>query len=1198
MVRLVVLLWGLLLLSWVTAASPSTIPLTEEERAWLAANPDIRLGTDRSWIGYVKEGEKGKVSGAEAELLQRINQITGAHIRLVLGNWHEMVEQAKQGLLHGVALSAKHPEHEPWFLFVDSYFSISRYLYVRNSHQSAYHSMEDLAGKRVGYIASNLAERKTLAQWPAIQAVPVQSATELINQLLSDQVDAVISAAILRLVLQQELLGDSVGMIFNVPNSRVDIGHSIHKNYPYLYSIMNKALAAIGQEEINAILARWNSLEYGLSLSEQEERYLKSLMLRRARATHWEPFNTLNSQGEVVGITEDYWKLISQKLGLKTVASESMPFTQILKGMREGVLDLYPSTSYTEDRSRYLLFSDSYQKYPIAVATRHADAFISDAAVLEGRVVAVGESYSAYHLLNKRYPKIEFLPVAHTQAALEAVAEGRAFAAVDILPVLQYQVERLGHGAAHLAGVTGVDFELRVALRPEFAPLLPLLNRAIASITPQEQMAIQQRWAVRDVVETVDYTLIWIILLVAVGVVSVILWVNWRLRSEIAVRRQLQQQLEQARDQAEAATQAKSNFLANMSHEVRTPMNAIMGMAHLALRSQLTPSQRNYLNKINYSAEHLLSLVNDILDFSKIEANRMVIEQAPFSLDRVLENLANITGSKTREKQIELNFNLAPNLPAWFIGDALRIGQVLINLVGNAIKFTPNGGEIELGVVVDKESEQSLILHFTVRDTGIGMTPQQISRLFQAFTQADGSTTRQYGGTGLGLVICRQLAQIMGGRVDVESEYGVGSLFHFYAMVGRSEEVDPDSADWMLFFSTLRALVVDDNSTSQLVHCLMLQKLGFKVDKSDSGRQALTQLQQGCDEGEPYQLLLLDWIMPEMDGTALVHAVLQHADLHHYQPKIVMISSLSSETLQSELSGLPIEGFLTKPVTRTMLQQMLLRIYAASITTAEEEETLSRLPPDRRYEPLQGVRLLLVEDNELNQELVVDLLVEYGLSIEIAHNGAEALQQIQTYHYDLVLMDCQMPVMDGYEATRILRQQLNYADLPVIALTAHALTTERERIMESGMNDCVTKPFKVEQLLDTLLRWISTPLPLKLPKSDHRKGAAVQPESANAGEGELPAQLERYRHQLLAFHQHYRHSSARLLQMSPNDWEAIRLVGEIQQSAYRLGLTGLYQAARDLEGESFLDTARLRRLTDQLEQVVQGIELLRGASDR
>ncbi len=1199
MVYLVALFLWTLAISSVEATETTPLLLTEEERVWLAAHPDIRLGTDRSWIGYVKEGEGGKISGAEAELLQRINQISGAHIRLVLGEWHEMVEQAKQGALHGVAMSAKHPEHESWALFTDSYYSVSRYIYLLKSSQEVYHSMEDLAGKRIGYIASNLAEQKVLARWPAVQAVPVISVTELINQLLSGQIDAVISAAILRLVLQQELLGDSIGMAFNVPHSRVDIGHSIHKHYPQLHSIMNKALAAIGQEGVNAILARWNSMEYGLSLSEQEDRYLKSLTLRRARATDWEPFNTINSQGQVVGITEDYWQLISQKLGLKTVASKSMPFVEILNRMREGLLDLYPSTSYTDDRAGYLLFSDSYQKYPIAVATLHADAFISDAAVLEGRVVAVGTDYSAYHLLKKRYPKIQFLQLPHTRAALEAVIEGRAFAAVDILPVLHYQVERLGHQSSiHLAGVTGVDFELRVALRREFAPLLPLINRAIAAITPQEQMAIQQRWAVREVVAMVDHTLIGIILLVAVVVVSAILWVNWRLRREIEGRRQLQQQLELARDQAEAATQAKSNFLANMSHEVRTPMNAIIGMAHLALRSQLTHSQRNYLNKINYSAEHLLSVVNDILDFSKIEANRMVIEQAPFSLDRVLENLANITGSKTREKQIELNFNLAPDLPAWFIGDALRIGQVLINLIGNAVKFTPIGGEIELGVKIERESEQSLTLHFTVRDTGIGMTPQQISGLFQAFTQADSSTTRQYGGTGLGLVICRQLAHLMGGRVDVESEYGVGSLFHFYAVVGRHERTDPAPADSPLFFSTLRALVVDDNPTSQLVHCLMLQKLGFKVDQSDAGRQALTQLQQGCDEGEPYQLLLLDWMMPEMNGTALVHAVLQHADLHHYQPKIVMISCLSSETLQSELNGLPVEGFLTKPVTRSMLQQMLQRIYATSLAAIEEAQL--PLPFNRGYEELKGVRLLLVEDNEINQELVVDLLEEHGLWSEVANNGAEALQRIQGQRYDLVLMDCQMPVMDGYEATRILRQQLNQPDLPVIALTAHALPTERERVVEAGMNDCVTKPFKVEQLLETILRWIRIadrpavdsllPPPLKPSEPLYRSPPAVKPEPADAPTTGVSVQIEHYRQQLLAFGQHYREVSAPLLQMNLRDQTAIQLVDEIQQSSYRLGLVGLYQVACDLKGEGSLDPVRLKPFIEQLERVVEGIE--------
>lgn len=785
------------------------------------------------------------------------------------------------------------------------------------------------------------------------------------------------------------------------------------------------------------------------------------------------PFEFFDEDGTYQGITSDYLEIISEKTGLEMDVIEGLTWTEAYEKALHGEVDMLPAVSRTPAREQYFLFSEPYYYFKRVIVVRDTTQNISSLEDLYGQTVAVQKN-SSHHSYLADYPQLNLSLYDSVEAALTAVADGTETVFVGNLATTNYLIKSTG-----LTNLKYVAFEaekqqgLYFAVRNDWPVLIGIIDKTLATITPEERIAINSKWVGVDVEP--DYGPIYQMVMIVSGVIITIWLVSiyWilRLRREIDKRKKIQRDLEIAKQEAEAANNIKSSFLARMSHEIRTPLNAITGMAYLVKKTQVTLTQKMYLDRITQSANTMLSIINDILDFSKIEAGKIELERVSFNLDLVIQDVINIVSYKIEEQRIGFKLSKDPKIPNCYYGDAKRIEQILLNLINNATKFT-NAGEVSLDIRLVARESNFYHLAFTVRDTGIGMSDEQIKNLFEPFAQGDASINRRFGGTGLGLSIVKSLVEMMNGEIEVYSTAGEGSTFIVELSLEKDQQKEQEYQQQVssLYFNDIKTLVLEKTGSNMNIIDSYLGAFGMHCELTTSSISAVNMLElENGKFSEPFDLLILDYDTPAGGGFKFIEMIQDNKKIVK-KPKVIMLLPMMREDLFDQLDTQGVDIGIGKPIIPSVLYNGILEIFRTKAIVANQafkQEDIDKEILEHHY------GILVVEDNKTNQLIAKSLLEPVGFQVWLGNDGQEGIDLFKAHRsaIDLILMDLHMPVLNGYEAAEQIRALS--ADIPIVAMTADVIEGVKEKCESCGIHHYISKPFDPEQFVETISKIVS-----------------------------------------------------------------------------------------------------------------------------
>ncbi|WP_058485283.1 response regulator [Defluviitalea phaphyphila] len=809
----------------------------------------------------------------------------------------------------------------------------------------------------------------------------------------------------------------------------------------------------------------WDS---NIELTDNEIKFInENPVIRVGIDPKFVPFEFIDKDGRYKGIASDYLNMISKKTGLKFKVMEGLTWVEAYEEALEGNIDVLAAISKTEERENHFLFSKPYYNFKRVIVVRDTKR-ISGIQDLQGKTVAVQKN-SSHHSYLLSYPKINLSLYNSVEEALTAVASGTEDFFVGNLATTNYIIR-----SNALTNLKFVAFEqeeeqgIHIAVRKDWPELISIINKAIDAITEEEKISIINKWIDLNTENNYKEIIKAILIIGGIVVIALIISSYWiiRLKKEIEKRKKIQEDLEIAKKEAEKANQFKSSFLARMSHEIRTPLNAIIGMTYLLKKTKINLTQKMYIDRIIQSSSNMLSIVNDILDFSKIEAGKVELEYISFDLDKLIYDVINIVSYKIDEKKIGLNLSKDPLIPNWFIGDEKRIEQILLNLLNNAIKFTEKG-EVSLEIRLIAKEGSKYHLSFIIKDTGIGMTQEQINKLFTPFTQADVSISRKFGGTGLGLSIVKNFVDMMNGEIKVYSTEGEGSTFIVRLSLNLDEkkELEYKASISKEHFKNIKILILEKNTSNMNIIANYLRTFGIECELTTSETSALSMLESTTGKfSKPFDLVIIDYETPIGGGFRFVDCIKKNKNIPKL-PKIIMMLPIMREDLFDRLEKHEIDFGIGKPVIPSILFNAILEIFKLKVVAANQSYRMI----EKNNKPLDGsYTVLLVEDNQTNQLIASSLLEQMGINVIIANDGEQGIKLFKEYYntIDLILMDLHMPVMNGYEASKAIRKLSK--TVPIVAMTADVVNGVKEECEKNGIYNYISKPFDPEYFIQKI----------------------------------------------------------------------------------------------------------------------------------
>lgn len=1167
--------------SSVTPKKISHLNLNSAQINWLKKHPTIRIGIDSSWppIEYIdpyKKTYKGIASEYVAYLEKTLSIKTQFDPEL---SWKQVLDRIKKHEIDVLPAVSKTAERQKYLLFSQPYLKFPYVIFTRND-AALITDIADLIDKTM-VVESNYANHEILkAHYPEIKLLQVDTTEQALLALALGQADAYMGnlAATSHIILQTGHTNIKVAAPTSFSN---DLAFAVRKDWPELIEIIQKSLDSITPQEKNAYKRKWFSIRYEYATDDTLlKKIIAIALLIMLLFSFW------------------LWQTRKQKLALK-LSDER--FQLAMNASKEGLWDwnlrsneVYYSPGYNEMlgyQQDELENSQSIWKMLI-----HPDDRKQTVKSINNAIASCSRQYDLEYRL--RHKSGHYIHIRSFGSVVSKDKNGKATRAIGTqqniterkiaeqklkfreqqfsslihtIPSTFYQYKFVDRWS--ISFITN-DIEF-ISGYP--ANYFTVNKQGLSLITHPDDKALVEKKIAHAIKQHRAYTIEYRIIhknhsihwLHEKGTPlyddkNQVLYLQGAI-FDITENKQAEIELAQAKQAAEKANQFKSEFLSNMSHEIRTPMNAIVGLGYLALKTDLNAQQSDYIKKIQNASHSLLTIINDILDFSKIEAGKLHLESVNFQLDSVFENLGDLFRIACEEKNLELIFDIDPKIPYLLIGDPTRLSQVLINLCSNAIKFTEQG-EIKITTTPVKISAHKTILRFSVTDTGCGIPKHLQQPLFDSFFQADTSITRTHGGTGLGLAICKQLVTMMQGTIGLESEVSQGSTFFFNAEFGLDPQQKTISVQPQPDLRGLRVLVVDDNQTARNVLRDQLASMSFKVITVASAKQAYTALETS---EKSFDLILMDWSMPEINGLDAVINIKNKLQLKHI-PSIIMVSAYAQNEVITEAEKIGLAGFILKPATPSTL-------FDSIINAIKPNSTKSQAKPSKTQTLIGSI--LLVEDNRINRQIAEEILISFGLIVSCAVNGLEAVNKISQQYankppFDLVIMDIQMPIMDGLQASQKIRENPKFKDLPIIAMTAHAMTGDKQKSLNAGMNEHITKPIDPLELFNTLSHWLPTsqiqdPISIKKPDQNDLIHLPDHSESLDIDWGlkRIGGNRKLFSKLLRDFYQDHQYDIENLEQAIKNqDIEgAMRIIHTIKGVSANIGARQLHQHSSSLE---------------------------------